>query len=159
MIDEEIGNAEVYVAQSRASWLETARELERDHHPGGLFWFSSHERDYVTDRPEVHEQREREVAGKFAVHSASAVLGDRHTCGSRSSTRLIEVVRKIAREPVDEVAGTGSRSTCLITPGAALSFWALRTGRKDYLPVARVEDAAAALALVIRQVLAGARRP
>lgn len=77
VIDEEIDNAPRYVAESRASWLETTRKLvDAITVPVIFFWYSRREPDYEIDWPAIREQKERLDRGEYTGHFIDGLSGD-----------------------------------------------------------------------------------
>ncbi len=155
IIDEEIDKAPQYVAETRANWLNTMRQLvDAITVPVLFFWFSRREPDYVIDWDAVREQKARRDRGEFTGHFIDGLSGDfphyidgptaraaaamcdgEATCLSRRGMGAPLINRRTGK-PIDpaDYAGGGPE------------YQALREGRNLYYPSAEMHaDAAEAI--------------
>jgi hypothetical protein len=163
IIDEEFEKAADYVAQSRASWLDTTRKLlDAITVPVVFFWFSRREPDYTIDWQEIAEQRERRLRGEYTGHFIDGLSGDfpHYVDGpsARAAAALCEAEAKCLSQRGMSAAiinrWTGEPLDPAKYEGLGPEYQALRTGRNDYYPSAQMhEDATDALEPVVRRFL------
>jgi len=163
IIDEEVDDAPRYVAESRASWIETMRRLvDAITVPVVFFWFSRREPDYQIDWPAIREQKRQRELGKFTGHFIDGLSGDfpHYVDGptARAGAAMCDaevsclsqrgmgapLINRLTGKPIDpaDYAGAGPE------------YQALRAGKNLYYPSSEMhEDAAGALLPVVRALL------
>lgn len=166
IIDEEFDNAPRYVAESRASWLETTRRLvDAIKVPVIFFWYSRRAPDYEIDWDAIREQKERRDRGEYTGHFIDGLSGDFPHYVDGPSARAAAAMCDAQAECLSN-RGMGAvllnRNTGKpINPAdyqdRGPEYQALYTGRNDYYPSAEMhEDAAEALLPVVKAVMAKA---
>lgn len=162
IIDEEFDNAPRYVAESRASWLETTRRLvDAIKVPVIFFWYSRRAPDYEIDWDAIREQKERRDRGEYTGHFIDGLSGDFPHYVDGPSARAAAAMCDAQAECLSN-RGMGAvllnRNTGKpINPAdyqdRGPEYQALYTGRNDYYPSAEMhEDAAEALLPVVKAV-------
>ncbi len=163
VIDEEFEHAPRYVAESRASWVETTRKLvDAITVPVIFFWYSRRQPDYAIDWDAIREQTERRARGEYTGHFIDGLSGDFPHYVDGPSARAAAAMCDAQAECLSN-RGMGAQLHSLssgkaIEPGEyegkGPEYQALYTGRNDYYPSAEMhEDAAAALLPVVRKLL------
>jgi len=163
IIDEEIDNAPRYVAETRASWLETMRRLvDAITVPVIFFWFSRRAPDYEIDWDAIHEQKRKRDEGKFTGHFIDGLSGDfpHYVDGptARAAMQMCDATAECLSKRGMGAPLINRHSGKPIDPadyaGKGPEFQAMRAGKNLYYPSAEMhEDAAQALLPVIKQFL------
>jgi len=77
IVTEDLANAEQYVAESRASWVESSHKLiGMLKVPVIFFWFSRRGHDYQVDHPAIREQLRKREAGEITSFFVDGLVGD-----------------------------------------------------------------------------------
>lgn len=163
IIDEEFEKVADYVAQSRASWLDTTRKLlDAITVPVVFFWFSRREPDYTIDWQGIAEQRERRRCGEYTGHFIDGLSGDfpHYVDGpsARDAAALCDVEAKCLSQRGMGAAlinrWTGEPLDPTKYEGLGPEYQALRSGRNEYYPSREMHaDAADVLEPVVRDLL------
>jgi hypothetical protein len=162
IIDEDFENAQKYVDEVRANWLETTRKLvEQLTVPVIFFWYSRRTADYDIDMDAIRAQAELRKNGQDKSHFIDGLSGDFPHYVDGPTARAAAALCNAYAECLSS-RGMGqpirNREGKALT---GLSFAALGPEYKDmvqlknvYYPSAEMhEDACAALVPVVRQLI------
>ena len=163
IIDEEIEKAPQYVAESRASWLETTRRLvEAITVPVIFFWFSRREPDYEIDWDAIREQAEKRQRGEYTGHFIDGLSGDfpHYVDGStaRAASAMCDAEARCLSsrgmgQPILRLS-TGKPIGPDDYKGKGPEYQALLSGKNEYYPSAEMHaDAAEVLEPVARTLI------
>lgn len=163
IIDEEFDKAPNYVAESRASWLETTRRLvDAIKVPVIFFWYSRREPDYAIDWDAIREQTERRRRGEYTGHFIDGLSGDFPHYVDGPTARAAAAMCDVEAQCLSN-RGMGARlmnrhTGKPIDPAdykdRGPEYQAIYSGRNDYYPSAEMhEDAADALEPVVRKLI------
>lgn len=163
IIDEEFDKTPQYVAESRASWLDTTRLLvDKLTVPVIFFWYSRREPDYEIDWDAIREQTEKRRRGEYTGHFIDGLSGDFPHYVDGPTARAAAAMCDAQAECLSNRgmgAGLINRNTGQpINPADYADhgpeYQAIREGRNLYYPSAEMhEDAAEALLPVVRKII------